>query len=255
MFLSVNVGNTHIAYGLFQGQNLVRTWRVRADPARTDDESRLLIRQLFAEHDLSPDHIRGCMISSVIPRLSHTLSMALEGILGTKPTILHHSLDLGIENRYHHPENVGADRLANAVGGVVRYGAPLIIVDLGTATTLDVVSRDRAYLGGVILPGLEMSADSLFQKTSLLPRIAIEPPERTIGRTTIEAITSGLLLGTAGAVDELTRRIREEMAEPNCPLIATGGHGPVISRISKEISKTDPDLTLFGILKIWERNQ
>lgn len=255
MFMAVDIGNTHMVLGLFEKEVLRQTWRVRSDPARTEDETRALLRQLFQECDLSLDSLRGAMVCSVIPRLTHTLRDALAVLLGREPLVLTHELDLGIRNMYHYPENVGPDRLANAVGGVHRYGAPLIIVDFGTATTFDVISADKAYLGGVILPGLEMSADSLFQKTSLLPRVAIDKPAHVIGRSTFESITSGIVWGTAAVIDRLTAQIRDEMGEPDCPLVATGGHSATIAKLSHEISRVDPDLTLFGILKVWERNQ
>ena len=256
MFLAVDVGNTHVVVGVFDDdETLRRTWRVGSDPARTVDEYRSILRALFQEMDPPLGEVRGCMIASVIPRLAHTLSRALQELIGVEPLGLTHDLDLGLENRYRHPRDVGPDRLANAVGGVARYGAPLIILDFGTATTFDVVSRDLAYLGGIIMPGLEMGADSLFQKTSLLPRIAIDAPDSVVGGSTFEAITSGLVRGTVGAVDRLIEQVREEIGEPECPVVATGGYAETLARLSRGFTQVDSSLTLYGILKVWERNR
>ncbi len=254
MFLAVNIGNTHIVVGVFDGDDLWQEWRVSSNPSRTVDETRMTFRQLFLEKELLIREFRGCLISSVIPRLADTAGAALEELLGIVPLVLTHDLDLGVSNRYQHPEDVGTDRLANAVGGVERYGAPLIILDSGTATTFDVISSDRAYLGGIIMPGLEMSADALFQKTSLLPRIALSPPKEVIGRSTRDSIVSGLVWGTVAAVDDLVRRIRKEIGEADCPVVATGGNARLIVDLSSELERVDPDLTLYGLLKIWERN-
>lgn len=255
MFLAVDAGNTNIVFGLYSGQTLLQTWRMKSDVHRTVDETRLFVKELLRDKEYDPRRIEASMVCSVIPRLSCTLHDALCKLTGQEPLLLTHELELGVKNLYHHPENVGPDRLANAAGAIARYGAPVIAVDFGTATTFDVVTRDKEYLGGVILPGLEMSADSLFQKTSLLPRIAISGPTRVIGRSTLESITSGIVLGGAAMVDALTARIRAEMGEPDCPLIATGGHANTLATYSREIKTVDADLTLFGMLKIWEWNR
>jgi type III pantothenate kinase len=255
MFLSIDVGNTQIVLGLYESDRLRETWRLAADPERTGDEYAMLIAGLLGRAGFDPAALAGSMISSVIPRLTQSLSAAILSVSRVEPMVLTHDLDLGIENRYERRENVGADRLANAVGGVERYGAPLIVVDLGTATTFDVISADRAYLGGAIMPGLEIGADALFRRTSLLPRVAIEPPSSAIGRSTNEAIASGLVWGTVGAIDKLAQKIRAELGAPECLVVATGGHAATVARFSETISKVDPDLTLFGILRIWQRNR
>ena len=256
MFLSVNTGNTHIVLGLYDGENLRRVWRVSSVPTRTEDEYRIIISNMLREELTLPlrGQVEGALISSVIPRLIPILEAAVRTLLGIDPLVLTAHLDLGIENRYQPPEDVGPDRLANAVGGVERYGPPFIVVDSGTATTFDIVSADRAYLGGVIMPGLDMSADALFQKTSRLPRVAISAPEKIIGRTTFDAICSGLVWGTAAGVDRLVVLIREEMGLTECPVIATGGYAETIARCATQITRIDPDLTLYGLLKIWQRN-
>jgi type III pantothenate kinase len=254
MFLAVNAGNTHVTVGVFDGEDLWHMWRIASNPARTEDELRLIFVQMFAEKELALSQVRGCMICSVIPRLIRPLSLAVEDLLGVEPLVLTHELDLGIRNDYQPPSAVGADRLANAVGGVERYGCPLVIVDAGTAITFDVISSERSYLGGVILPGLDMSADALFAKTSLLPRVAIDPTESVIGRSTQESITSGLIWGSVAAIDFIVHRIRKELKAPDCPVVATGGHSSTLAPNSRELDRVDIDLTLFGMLKIWERN-
>ncbi|MBN1866758.1 type III pantothenate kinase [Candidatus Sumerlaeota bacterium] len=255
MFLSIDVGNTQIVLGLYESDQLRKTWRLAADAERTGDEYGASIDGLVRRAGFDTATLEGCMISSVIPRLTQSLCAAISAVSPIEPMALTHDLDLGIENRYQRPENVGADRLANAVGGVERYGAPLIVVDFGTATTLDVISADRAYLGGAIMPGLEIGADALFKRTSLLPRVAIEPPSSAIGRSTTDAIASGLVWGTIGAIDGIVERIRAELRAPDCLVVATGGHAAAVAGLSETISKIDPDLTSFGILRIWQRNR
>jgi type III pantothenate kinase len=255
MFLAVDIGNTHCVLGVYDwDEQLRQVWRISSNPSRTEDEVRMTLAQLFRESGLTLAAVRGCVVSSTIPRLAKTFREALAALLGRPPLILTNDLDLGVENRYHHPEDVGADRLANAVGGIERYGAPLIVVDFGTATTFDVVTRDKAYLGGIIMPGLEMSADALFQKTSRLPRIAIEPPARVVGRSTRESIASGILRGSAAAVDRLIEQVREEIAEPECPVVATGGLARTVVPLTRHLEKVDDDLTLYGLLRVWLRN-
>lgn len=254
MFLAIDVGNTHIVVGLFESENLRHVWRISSDAARTEDEYRVILIALLQEQQINLSLIRGSMVSSGIPRLTQTMSRTLHKLLGVEPMILAHSLDLGMANLYQRPEDVGPDRIADAVGGIARYGAPLIVVDFGTATTFNIVSRNAEYLGGIIMPGLEMSADALYQRTARLPRIAIAPPKSVIGRSTLEAIDSGLIWGTAAAVDRLIVQIRNELAEPDCPAIATGGHADLIAQRTEFLKQVDRDLTLYGMLKIWQRN-
>ncbi len=255
MFLAIDVGNTHTVIGLYEGQNLAHVWRITSVAERTEDETRALLANLFAERNLSVGSVRGAGIASVIPRVTASIAAAVRALVEVEPLVINSECNLGIENHYKHPENVGADRLANAVGGIERYGAPLIVVDMGTATTFDVMSSDRAYIGGIIIPGLEMSADALYQKTSLLPRIAIDNPGPVIGGSTIEAITSGIMRGTVAAIDRLIEQVRDEMHEPDCKVVATGGHSRKIARLSQHLETVDADLTLFGILTIWQRTQ
>lgn len=255
MFLAFNAGNTHVVCAAFQGEDLIHAWKVRSDAARTVDEYRVFLRQFLGEVSLDPGEIEGALIASVIPRLTVTLQQAVEDLGGLTPLVLDESMDLGLENRYEPPSAVGPDRLANAVAGVERYGCPLILVDFGTATTFDVISPEGHYVGGAILPGLEMSADSLFQKTSRLPRVALSPPREVIGRNTQDSLVSGLMWGVACAVDGMAERIRMELGVPECRLVATGGDAPAIAKLCKSITDVQPDLTLHGIRILWERNR
>jgi type III pantothenate kinase len=254
MLLAIDIGNTNIVMGLYEGDDLRYVWRIASVASRTEDEYRTVVRSMIAECEVDPSVLKGSIISSGVPRLMHTFDAVMRRLIGKDPMILTCNMDLGLKILYRSPEDVGPDRLANAVGVVERYGAPAIVVDFGTAITLDVITSDRAYLGGIIMPGLEMSADSLSRRTARLPRIAIEAPGSVVGRSTFDSINSGLVRGNAAAVDRLVELIREEIAEPECPVIATGGQAEIIAEHSHCLKRIDPDLTLFGMLCVFKRN-
>jgi len=233
---------------------VVHFWRVSSDLRRTEDEYAVLFR-LLEEDKKSPAAERtGACICSVVPALTPVVQRAVERVHGVKPLVVGPSTRMNIRNRYRNPEEVGADRLANAAGARDRYGTPVLIVDFGTATTLDLVSAKGDYLGGCILPGLDATAEALFRSTAKLPRISVETPSTVLGRTTIESIQSGLFYGAIGSVDSLVGRLWEEIGERGT-VVATGGLAAVLAEHSRTIDHADPHLTLHGLWVIWNLNR
>ncbi len=257
MFLAIDVGNTHTTFGLMEDGVLRSQSRIRTHLKKTEDELAVTLRFLEGLHDTKREEWEGAAICSVAPPVNKPLAAAVRRATGMTPLVLAPDMDLGVSNLYDRPMEVGMDRLANAVAGVERYGPSLLIVDFGTATTLDIVSGGSEYLGGVILPGLEATADALHSRTSKLPLItldAIERPAGAVGRTTMQAILSGLYYGSIHAVEGMHARIEEELGYP-LTLVATGGLARVLAGDMKRIHAVDSDLTLRGVHRIWLRNR
>lgn len=254
MLLAADVGNTKVAFGLFDGAELLERWTIRTDLKKTADEYALLIRQLFEMRQRPIGDVSAAIMASVVPSVDRSIGAALAGICHAQMLVVSPATPLGLQNLYEVPEEVGADRLANAVGGKAMRGAPVIIIDFGTATTFDVVSPEGDYLGGLIMPGLEMEAQALFDYTAKLPRVSPKRPKRVLGKTTVASIRSGLFWGYVSAVDGLIRRMREELGG-DWPVVATGGYAPSIASESEFIEYVEPDLTLHGLRMIWDVNQ
>ena len=252
ILLVLDVGNTTVVLGVFDGDRLVRQWRLTSD-RRTSDEIGMILLSLMRSAGIEPALIHGAILGSVVPPLDSVIVEAIDIYFHSPCLRVDTSLDLGIEVRYATPKEIGADRLINAVAGKSKYGHPVIVVDFGTAITLDVVSPDGAYLGGTISPGIVTSMEALFGRTAKLPKIALEIPSVAIGRTTVEAIQSGILFGTAGLVDALVRRIERELG-CRVTVVATGGHCSLVASASETIGHVDPELTLDGLRMIYERN-
>ncbi|MDZ7317246.1 MAG: type III pantothenate kinase [candidate division KSB1 bacterium] len=254
MLLAIDIGNTQIAAGLMEGDELRAHWRISSMIERTEDEAWMMMSNIARANQVDLAQTTGVVISSVVPDLTHTFEKMAVKYLHFAPLVVSSALDLGIEIAYESPTLVGADRLCNAVGGFFKYGGPLNIVDFGTATTFDVVSRDGKYLGGVIAPGIEMSAQILHRRAAKLPRVYLSFPARVIGRTTETSMQSGLMYGTVEMVEGLTARISEELGEK--PMnIATGGLARLLMGHLRTPFKLEPFLTLEGMRIIYERNR
>jgi type III pantothenate kinase len=252
MILAIDIGNTNTVIGLLEGKELRFRWRLASDGRRTADEFTVLVRELCAQSHVDPSTIDGAVVCSVVPALTSAVAAMVESLIGQDPVVVGPALPLGIAIEYDDPFEVGPDRLANAVGVHEIVEGPAIVVDFGTATTFDVVSADGTYLGGAIAPGLLASAESLFGKAALLHRVALEPPEHVVGRSTEESLRAGIIFGAAGQVDEIVRRICKEWGEKP-RVIATGGLAERIALFSRAIDAVEPDLTLLGLALIYER--
>ncbi|HEV3215656.1 MAG TPA: type III pantothenate kinase [Vicinamibacterales bacterium] len=258
MLLAIDVGNTNIVLGVFERAALIESWRLATLRERTSDEIGIWVSQLFEHRALDPGAIDGIVLSSVVPPLTGTIMTMSQRYFGLTPLNIDSSVDTGMPLLYEHPAEIGADRIVNAVAAYQIYGrdrhVPLIVVDFGTATTFDAVSSKGEYLGGVICPGIQISADALFQRAARLPRVDVRKPCDVIGRSTVGAMESGLYYGYVGLVDGLVRRIKRELGEHTF-CVATGGLADVISPEVPLIEHVDPNLTLQGLRMIWERNR
>jgi type III pantothenate kinase len=253
MLLVIDVGNTNTVLGVFHKERLVHHWRLYTDAHKTSDEYGIVIRQLLDEIDLLPQAIVGVIIASVVPPLMRPLVEMSERYLGTRPKVVGPGIRTQMSILCENPREVGADRIVNAVAGFEKHHQGLIICDLGTATTLDVVTPKGEFLGGVITPGIGISAEALVQRTAKLPRIEIVKPPKVVGRNTVEAMQAGLFFGYVGLLQELIRRMKAELDFP-VKVIATGGLAPLIVPECDLIQEIDPDLTLHGLRLLWERN-
>jgi type III pantothenate kinase len=256
MLLAIDVGNTNIVLGVFEGKALVRSWRLQTMRERTSDELGLVVEGLFTQGRIDRTRIGGVVLGSVVPTLTGTLSAMAEGQFGRRPLIVDPATNTGMPIRYENPADVGADRIVNAIAAVEQYGGrgrPMVVCDFGTATTFDAVSAQGEYLGGAICPGVTISADALFQRAARLPRIEVRKPETVVGRTTVAALESGLFYGYLGMVEGLVLRMSDELGgQALC--VATGGLAALIAPETPLIDHVDVDLTLQGLRIVWERN-
>lgn len=254
MLLVMDVGNTNIVIGIFRGDTLIHQWRMATDRKKTEDELAIHLKMFFDSVDIQFSHIEGLIISSVVPPLRFALERLGRKYFHLEPLFIGPGVDTGLEIRQDQPLEVGADRVVNAVAAKAEYGAPVIIVDFGTATTFCFVNDEGVYMGGAITPGIHISMDALYQNASKLPKIEFAKPESVVGRNTVMAMQSGVYYGYVGLVDGLVSRLKKE-AKKEPPVIATGGLAELIRADSATITTVDPILTLKGLKIIYDRNK
>jgi type III pantothenate kinase len=253
MLMAIDVGNTNTVLGMFREEDLLHHWRLITERERTADEWGILIRTLLNLEGVSNEKVSGIVISSVVPPARSALEEMSSKYFGEKPHFIEATMDLGMPVLYNPPADVGADRIVNGIAAYAAFGGPVIVVDFGTATTFDAISAAGEYRGGVIAPGMGISAEALFMRAARLPRVDIRPPARVIGDSTVASMQSGLYWGYAGLIDGILRRMKDELAGSHT--VATGGQADLVFPACHEIDSVEPNLTLEGMRLIYNRLQ
>jgi len=254
MLLAIDIGNTNIVLGAFEGDRLVESWRVGTKTSITSDEYAMILKDLFGFRGIEFKQIQGIVISSVVPPLLPVMTEMSRAFFGIEPMIVTSELKTGITFRYDNPKEIGADRIVNAAAAFKQFGGPLIIVDFGTATTFCAITKNGEYLGGAIVPGIKISAEALFQRASKLPRFELVKPATVIGRDTVSAMQAGMLYGYAGLVDGIVERMKRELSQ-DARVVATGGLAELVAPETKSIQDIRRHLTLEGLWLLYELNR
>jgi len=253
MLLVIDVGNTNIVYGLFEGAELKHQFRVESGRGRTADEYAVVLKQLCEMHGVSASDVDAAIIASVVPALTEPMVGLVKRAFAREPKIVGPGIRSGMAILYENPREVGADRIVNAVAAFEKVKGGVIVVDFGTATTFDCVTPKGEYLGGVIAPGIQISADALFTRAAKLPRVEIVQPPKVVGKNTVHSMQSGIVYGYVGLVDGMVDRLRDELGYA-CEVMATGGLASLIAPLTRNIKDVDPNLTLTGLRLLHERN-
>lgn len=252
--LAIKIGNSNITVGVFEDSTLLATWRAHSETDKTADEYAILLDDFFAQSELPHDGWRGAALVSVVPTLTTTFQELCHRYLEIEPLIVGPRVKTGMPIRYDDPRALGADRLVAAVAAKAKFGAPVIVIDFGTATTFNAVNRAGEYVGGAIAPGLNLAADALHQSTAQLPRVNLAMPPRAIATNTVHAMQSGILLGYVGMIEGMVARMRGELGEPAARVIATGGLARMLAPQTRAIEAVEPDLILNGLRIVFEMN-
>jgi type III pantothenate kinase len=254
MLLTVDIGNTNINIGVFDGSKLKGTWKVATGVHRMPDEYASLLLNLFDRQGIDGSQITGAILCSVVPPLVGVFEEVCRRYLKVLPLVVESGVKTGVRICLDNPREVGADRVVNAVAAHQMYGGSVIVIDLGTATTFDAVSEDGDYLGGAIAPGIAIATEALFTRTAALPRVELTHPKRAVGRSTVAAMQSGIVFGYAGLIEGIVTRIQQEMGG-KAKVVATGGYAELLARETPVIEVVNPDLTLIGLRLIYEMNK
>jgi type III pantothenate kinase len=258
VILVLDVGNTNIVLGVFKNKELLVEWRLSTDANKTADEYGIQVMQLFYETHIKTEHIKGVIISSVVPNIMNSLEHMIRKYFDLIPMIVGPGIKTGINVKYDNPKEVGADRIVNAVSAHEIYQRSLILIDFGTATTFCAISRDANYLGGTICPGIKIASEALFERAAKLPRVELLKPDTVICKNTVASMQSGIIYGYIGQVDYIVNKMKNEMidmGEEEPFVVATGGLSKLIMEDSEAIDEFHPNLTLEGLRMIYEKNR
>ena len=253
MILAVDVGNTNITCGVFRGEEIVASFRITTKMPRTSDEYGMMLGTLLEKNQVNEKEIRDAIIASVVPNVMHSLQNAIIKYLGITPIVVEAGIKTGIRVATPNPQQIGADRIVDAVAAYELYGGPVLVIDFGTATTYDLVDETGSFLGGITAPGIRISAKALWEDAAKLPEIEIKKPASVLGKDTITSMQSGLVFGQIGQTEYLIKRVREEYGIENMKVVATGGLGRIIANETSEIDIYDPNLTLKGINLVYKK--
>jgi len=254
MLLTIDIGNTNIIFGVFEGEELRNTWRMATDINKTSDEYAMFLLNAFNHKNLKTSDITGIALCSTVPPLVATFQYLLPRYFGLSPLVVGPGVKTGVSIRFDNPREVGPDRIANTAAAHILYKGPVIIVDLGTATTFDIVSKEGEFIGGVIAPGIAHAAEALYARTAALPRIELVAPKQTIGTNTIAGMQAGIVFGYVGLIEGIIERIQRELGT-KATVVATGGHAYIITPVTNIFDTINPDITLIGLRAIYQMNQ
>lgn len=254
MILAIDIGNSNVVVGCFEGEDILMVERLATNRNATALEYAVLIKTILDLNGFSHKGFEGGIVSSVVPMVTNAMKDAVTKLIGKPPLVIGPGLKTGLKIRIDNAAQLGSDRVTDAVAAVEQYPCPLIIIDMGTATTISVVDPDKNFIGGIIMPGLRISAEALAGRASQLPQISLDPPKKAIGRNTVDCMRSGIILGCASTIDGLIGRIEEELGYP-CTVITTGGHAKIVAPYCKRQVIVDDQLLLKGLRYIYQKNQ